>query len=342
MVTKIGLDLGYANIALSDVTAEVHREPSVVLIDAATRHVISIGNKAALSNGDGKGLLVRPFKNGLLYSSDLTREIIFHIIKSLGIVDRIRCVVATPSDFLPKQEQEIFKMMKDAGVHECFSVKPAVAALIGAGYSPSMSVISVNIGASFTEIAVIYHGEIINNTRVQIGGENFDEAVKQYILEQGDMAVSLLIARTIKERLGAVWEGKPSESIEIDGTLALTGNKIKMNIATEDIVGVFEKPLQSLLAAIAGVVKKIPFEKVEDIFANGIILTGGGAELYGLDIMIKEVLGIPVTKPDKPIDSVAKGLSRINAIIPQKNRADCKDLTSQLSKLYQAKTNKNK
>lgn len=342
MVTKIGIDLGYANIALSDVTADVHREPSVVLIDKNTRHVVAIGNKAAFSNNEGEanGMLVRPFKNGLLYSSDLTREIIYHVIKSLGAVDKIRCVIATPSDFLPKQEQEVFKMMKDAGVDECFSVKPAIAALVGAGYSPAMSAVSVNIGASFTEIAVVHQGEIIISKREQVGGEDFDQAVKQYILEQGDMTVSLLIARTIKERLGAVWEGKPSESIEIDGVLALTGNKIKMGISTEDIVGVFEKPLQRLLSAIASAVKKIPFDKVEDIFENGIVLTGGGAELYGLDTMINAVLGIPVVKPDMPIDSVAKGLSRINSMIPPKSRVDSKDVTYQLAKLYE--TNKKK
>lgn len=339
MITKIGLDLGYANITLSNVAAEVYREPSVVLVDKNTRHIIAVGNRAMLSDSEksvADGMLVRPFKNGLLYSSDLTREIIKHAIKSIGASDKIRCIIALPSDMIPKQEAEIFKMLSDAGVTECYSVKPAVAALIGAGYSPAISAISVNIGAASTEIAVIHNGDILFNLREQVGGEDFDKAVKQYIFDQGDMTVSLLIARTIKERLGAVWQGRESESIEIEGTLSLTGNCVKMSVCTEDIVGVFEQPLKKLLETVANAVKKIPIEYVEDIFENGIILTGGASEIFGLDIMMSKVFDVSVTKATSPIDSVAKGLSRINTFLSAKSRSG-KNITSQLSKLYENK-----
>ncbi len=341
MVAKIGLDLGYANITLSDVTAEVHREPSVVLVDKNTRRVISVGNAAAVENAEAiGGMLVRPFKNGLLYSSDLTRDIVKHIVASIGSVDKIRCVIAMPSDFISKQENEVFKILHEAGVDECFSVKPAVAALIGVGYSPAISAISVNIGASCTEIAVLHNGELLYGVREPVGGEDFDKAVKDYIFEQGDMTVSLLVARTIKERLGAVWQGRESETIEIDGTLSLTGSKIRMTISTEDIVGVFEKPLQKLLSAIANVIKKIPFEHVEDVFKNGIILSGGASEIYGLDTMMSKVFGISVTCAQKPADSVAKGLARINSFMPLKVRAGDKNITSQLVKYYESKKQK--
>ncbi len=339
MITKIGLDLGYANITLSNVTAEVYREPSVVLVDKNTRRIISVGNKAALSGDDAssEGMLVRPFKNGLLYSSDLTREIIRHAISAIGAADKIRCVIALPSDFIPKQENEVFKMLKDAGVEDCFSVQPAVAALIGSGYSPTISAISVNIGAAFTEIAVLHKGDVLFTVREQVGGEDFDKAVKQYIFEQGDMTVSLLIARTIKERLGAVWQGRESASIDIEGTLSLTGNRVKMSISTEDIVGVFEKPLQKLLMAVANTVKKIPLEHVEEIFENGIILSGGGSEIYGLDTMMNKVFGVSVTKATSPIDSVAKGLARINTFMPVRLHSSGKNITSQLAKFYESK-----
>ena len=345
MTTKIGLDLGYANIALSNVAAEVYREPSVVLVDKNTRRIISVGNKAAATGEEfssADGMLVRPFKNGLLYSSDLTREIIRHAIKAVDAADKIRCLVALPSDFLPKQENEIFKMLYDAGVSEYYSVNPAVSALVGAGYAPTISAVSINIGAAFTEVAVVHNGEILYSAKEQVGGEDFDKAVKEYIFNQGDMTVSLLIARTIKERLGAVWQGRESESIDIEGTLSLTGNKVKMSICTEDVVGVFEKPLQKLLTAVANTVKKIPIEYVEPIFENGIILSGGGAEIYGLDIMMSKVFGIAVTKAQNPIDSVAKGLSRINAFMPLKLRSNGKNITSQLAKFYESKKEQSK
>ena len=339
MITKIGLDLGYANITLSNVTTEVYREPSVVLLDKNTRRVVSVGNRAAAYDEESSndGILVRPFKNGLLYSSDITREIIRHAISAINASDKIRCLIAMPSDFIPKQESEVYKMLESAGVTHACGVNPAMAALIGAGYSPSISAISVNVGASTTEIAVLHKGEIILSARETIGGEDFDKAVKQYIFEQGDMTVSLLVARTIKEKLGAVWQGMESVSIDIEGTLSLTGNKVKMSLSTEDIVGVFEEPLKRLLEAVANVIKKIPLDIVSDIFENGVILTGGGAELFGLDTMMSKVFGILVTKPSIPIDSVSKGLSRINTFLPAKNCPSGKNITSQLAKYYDNK-----
>ena len=110
-----------------------------------------------------------------------------------------------------------------------------------------------------------------------------------------------------------------------------------MSICTEDVVGVFEKPLQKLLGAVANAVKKIPIEYVENIFENGIILSGGGSEIYGLDIMMSKVFGIAVTKAPSPIDSVAKGLSRINMLVPPKVKINGKNITANLAKFYESK-----
>jgi len=228
-------------------------------------------------------------------------------------------------------------MLKSVGVAEAVSVKRPVAALIGAGYAPTMSAISVNIGASSTEIAIIHNGDIILSEREQIGGEDFDAAIKQHILDQGDMNVSLLVARAIKERLGTVWPGRENETLDIEGTLSLTGSRVKMTISTEDIVGVFEKPLQRLLYFITSAVKRIPLDCVNDIFDNGIVLTGGASELYGLDTMISKVLGISVTKPKNAIDAVAKGLSRTHTFLPNKKNIFGKNITSQLARFYNAK-----
>lgn len=344
MTTKIGLDLGYANITLSNVTAEVYREPSVVLVDKLSRKIVSVGNKAVYSDSDtvGDGMLVRPFKNGLLYSSELTQEVINSFIKIVKPADKIRCVMGVPADFLSKQESEMSKMLADAGVDEVYFVKRSIAALIGAGYSPNISAISINVGASSTEIAVLNKGKIVIAQRESVGGEDFDKAVKDHILEQGDMNVSLLVSRMIKEHLGAVWQGRASESVDIEGTLALTGSKVKMSISTEDVVGVFEKPLQGLLLGIANIIKKIPLEIVAEVFENGIVLSGGGAELFGLDKMMSKVFGISVTLAEKPIDCVAKGLSRINNIMPIKMRSNNVNISNRLSKYYETRNQKNK
>ncbi|MBP3591337.1 MAG: rod shape-determining protein [Clostridia bacterium] len=334
MITKIGLDLGYANITLSDVAAGIYREPSVALMDKNTSRILSLGTEATEKASEG-GVLVRPFKNGLLYSKDMTGAVIGNAVSAVLPAEKIRAVIGLPSSILPKQEKELYDMMVESGVAQCYGVRRAMAALIGAGYSPSLSVISVNVGAGATEILVLHKGNILHESTAAIGGEDFDRAVKDYISEQGDVTVSLSVARAIKERLGAVWQGKPSESIDIEGTLSLTGNRVTMNLTTEDVVGVFDKPLSRLLLEIADVVKKIPLDFVEDIFENGIVLSGGGALIFGLDRMIERVLEVRVTMPNDPMDSVAKGLSRINNFLPARMRSANKDITSQLAKLYE-------
>ena len=341
MATKIGLDLGYANITLSDVTASVYREPSVALMEKNTHKIIAVGNSAETAQMQD-AVLVRPFKNGLLYTIEHTRDVMEKAIGAVMAEDGIRCVIGIPSDYLPKQEKAIFNLLSEVGVKEAYAVKRSVAALIGAGYSPTMSAVSVNIGAAHTDIAVLHSGDIIYTSCESVGGEDFDVAVRRYILEQGDVNVSLSVARAIKERIGAVWDGKESDSVEIDGTLSLTGNRVKMSVASEDILGVFEEPLQRLLSAIANAVKKIPLDFVSDIFSNGIILSGGGAELFGLDKMIEKVLGVPVMLAPDPIDCVAKGLARVNAILPDKNRSNYKNITDKLSKFYETKKQKRK
>ena len=342
MVTKIGLDLGYANITLSDVTCDIYREPAIALIKKEARvdsgRIIAVGEAAAAFEGDkvNNGMLVRPFKNGILFDTQITAEVIQHAIKAVKGSDRIRCIVGIPSDFLPKQERELCTMLNNAGVETAATVARPVAALIGAGYSPSISAISVNVGAQSTELAVLHKNKILSMDRAAIGGEDFDKAVKQFVLEQGDVNISLSVARAIKERLGAVWKGRPNDSIDIEGTLALTGNKLKMNITTEDIVGVFQPPLERLILAVVDTVKGISKDAVEEIFKNGIILTGGGAELYGMEILMEKVLGISVTKPHDAIDCVAKGLSRINSIIPPKMRIAGKNVTADLASIYES------
>lgn len=338
MVTKIGLDLGYANIAISDASLEVYREPSVAIIDNNTRRIVSVGRDAIVGT-ETEGILVRPFKNGLLYSAEFTEEIIRAALGAINKTDNVRCVVGVPDSFNSKQESELNRMLTDEGVKESFFVKRAVAALIGAGYAPTISAVSVNIGASSTEIAILHNGEIIYSASAEIGGERFDEAVQRYILEQGELRISLLDARAIKEGIGAVWEGRNAQPVSISGTLALTGNRIKMSVASEDILGVFEAPLHELLSVIAEGVKRIPLDCVEDIFANGLVLTGGGAMLYGLDKMISRVFDIDVTVGKSPADCVARGLSIVNTFLPIRMRSSGKNVTAQLAKYY--KNNKN-
>jgi len=337
VITRIGLDLGYANITLSDVSAGIFREPAVALIDKDTRRIISVGEEALNHSGEEipGAVLVRPFKNGILFDRQITNSIIVNATRAVPNSERTRCVLGVPSDILPKQEQELFAMLNEAGISDCYSVNRSVAALVGSGFSPLLSIISINVGASATEIAVYNNGTLTYVNRAMVGGEDFDKAVKQYIFEQGGVNVSGAVAMSIKEKLGSVWRGKEPDSVDIEGILSMTGNRVKMTIGTEDIVGVFEKPLHRLLMAVAEAIKKIPLDNVENTFKNGIVLTGGGAMIHGLDKMMENVLGVPVFQPENAIDSVAKGLNVINTMIPIKGSPLNKNITSLIAKYYE-------
>jgi len=337
MVTKIGLDLGYANISLCDASYEVYREPSIALIDKNSRRILSVG-KEALREDALQGILVRPFKNGLLYSIEFTKEIIGSALSRVALGDTVRSVVGVPSSLNQKQTGELARLIAEAGCEECFFVNRAVASLVGAGFAPTMSVISVNIGASATEIAIIHKGKIIYSVGAQIGGEDFDEAVRSYILKNGELNISLIDARAIKESIGAVWEGREAEPITVSGTLALTGNKIKMSIASEDILGVFEPPLHKLLAAVADAIKTIPAEYTMDILENGIVLTGGGAKLFGLDKMMKNVFGISAVTMKDAEYCVARGLMAICNFLPSRIRSVGKNITDKVAGYYTKST----
>lgn len=340
MLTKIGLDLGYANVTLSNAVSGVYREPSIALLDvnagSEAERLISFGRAAEEGKAGGKGCApVRPFVKGILHDRTLTCDIVRQMLSAIKPTDKIRCAIGLPSDFISKQEKELFDVVREAGIDSVVGVCRSIAALVGAGHSPTTSAISVNIGAASTEIAVVHVGNIIYLKRYDVGGESFDRAVKDYIKRNGDVDISLSMARAIKERLGAVWRGKEDGSVEIEGTLSLTGNNIRMTVSTEDIVGVFEQPMQALLDCIVDAVKHTPKDSAKDVYCNGIVLTGGGAELFGIATLIERVLGITVTRPDSPIDSVARGLAIINKLLPARTKFDGHNITAQVSKLYQ-------
>ena len=147
MPTKIGLDLGYANITLSDAASGIYREPSVALVDKESRKISAVGNAAIMGESDNgaSGILVRPFKNGLLFDKAITAGIIDNAVRAVASSESVRCVFGVPSDMLPKQEREIADMLSKSGVDESLFVDRAMAALVGAGYSPRISAIIVDV-----------------------------------------------------------------------------------------------------------------------------------------------------------------------------------------------------
>ncbi len=340
MLFKIGIDLGYANTTLiGTATADIIRQPSVITVDNVTHRMVSLGDEAmeiAMNTEDGEALLLRPFRYGMLHSSDNTQDIIRAILKRVRrpADTKIRAIIGVPANFTAGQERHLFSIMQDCDIAECYAVKRAYSAMIGSGYAPDTSCLSVNIGALNTEICLVHKGKVVFNRTEEIGGENFDKAVQKYILEQGEVSVTLAVARAIKERIGAVWHGREAQSISISGVLALTGNTINMSISTEDILGVFEEPVSKVILAVANAVKSIPYDMVDDVFENGIVISGGGACLYGMSKMLQNVLGVKVSLSQNATDAVQRGFVKIHSYLPERMRSNCKDITTSVLKYY--------
>ncbi|GEM_PF-3503438 len=329
MITKIGVDFGAAYITLCDAACDISREHSFALIDKQTNALLALGDDTLSDNGKD-GIVVSPFSKGLMEYPEITSRFIEDIVKAVSPADRIRALVALPSDMPPKAVKDFFTLFYDAGISEAFGIKRAYAAFLGAGGNPLGNAVSVNIGASSTDICVLYHGDVILANRVSAGGRDFDMAVSEYVEKQAEVSISNAVATSMKEKLGAVWPGRPSESVRIEGILSLTGNKVSMDITTEDIVGVFEKPLQKIMMAIAETVKEIPTDKITEIFETGIVLSGGGALLFGMDRMVNKVLDIPTHTVMCADTAVARGLARIHSYLPVRLRIGGKDITEKI------------
>ncbi len=329
MITKIGVDFGAAYITLCDSACDISREHSLALIDKQNNALLALGDDTLLQN-DKDGIVVSPFSKGLAEYPEIAFRFIEDVVRAVSPADRIRALTALPSDMSLKAVKEFFTLFYDAGISEVFGIRRAYAAFLGAGGSPLGSGVSVSIGASSTDVCILHKGDILVSSRVPAGGYDFDNAVAEYVRKQADVTISNAVASSIKEKLGAVWPGRPNETVHIEGILSLTGNKVAMDIGTEDIVGVFDKPLQKILMAIADAVKRIPPEAVTDVFSTGIVLSGGGALLFGIDRMIEKVLEIPTHTVMDAETAVARGLARIHSYLPVRLRIGGKDITEKI------------
>lgn len=319
LARDIGIDLGTAN-TLVHVKGKgiVVREPSVVAINQKTNSILAVGDdaKSMIGRTPGDIVAIRPMKDGVIADFDVTQSMLKYFIKraiSGGFLSKPRVVICVPSGVTEVEKRAVEEATLQAGAKEAYLIEEPMAAAIGANLpveEPSGSMI-VDIGGGTSEVAVISLGGIVTSKSLRIAGDEFDEAIVHYVKKEYNLMIGERTAEEIKVRIGAAYPKPKEEYMDIRGRDLITGLPKNLSISSAEITEALKEPINAIVDSIKYTLEKTPPELASDIMDRGIMLAGGGALLSGLDKLIKEETGMPVSIAETPLDCVAIGAGKV-------------------------------
>ncbi|NLY63165.1 MAG: rod shape-determining protein [Erysipelothrix sp.] len=311
----VGIDLGTANmlIYVKD-QGIVLEEPSVVAIDAETRRSLAVGSeaKAMLGRTPGQVLAIRPLKDGVIADFEVTEMLLSSFIRKLklkGLFSRPTIVICCPSNITSVERNAIRDAAYRAGAKKVYIEEEPKVAAIGAGLDivkPSGNLI-LDIGGGTTDVAVISLGEIVTSTSLKTAGNKFDSDIIKFIKEKYKLLIGERTAEEIKTSIGIAWPGVLEESMSISGRDLVTGLPHTISVHSEEIEIALRESLQEIVRACRTVLEQTPPELSADIINTGVMLTGGGALLKGIDELLAQELNVPVFIADNALTCVAEG-----------------------------------
>ena len=319
MTKDMGIDLGTAN-TLVYIKGEgvVLREPSVVAIRNDNGEVLAVGEEAKRMIGRTPGNIVaiRPMKDGVIADFDTTQAMLKYFIEKAfrnnkGMVST-RIAICVPFGVTEVEKRAIEDAARQAGTKEAFLIEEPMAAAIGAGIrveEPEGNMV-VDIGGGTSEIAVISLGGIVTAKSIRMGGDEFDKHIISYVKKEYNVFIGERTAENIKINVGSTFKDDVEREMEIRGRDLITGLPKTMMISSAEIREALKEPVGMILDGIKSTLEKTPPELASDIMENGIVLTGGGALLRGLDKLIVSETGIKVIIADNPLDCVALGTGK--------------------------------
>lgn len=313
----IGIDLGTASV-LVYVKGKgiVLKEPSVVAIDQNTNKFLAVGEDARkmLGRTPGNIIAIRPLKDGVISDYDTTERMLKYFIqKSVGRnLLKPRVIVCVPSGITEVEKRAVQEASNQAGAIKTYLIEEPIAAAIGAGIDitePSGNMI-VDIGGGTTDVAVISLGGIVVSRSIKIAGDECDEAITKFIRKKYNMMIGERSAEELKLSIGSAYEREVEEFKEVRGRNLLTGLPITVNVSSSDMLEALKDPIQEIVDAVHVVLERTPPELAADISNKGILLTGGGALLYGMDKLIADRTGITTKIADEAVSCVAIGTGK--------------------------------
>jgi rod shape-determining protein MreB len=321
MISKdIAIDLGTASV-LVYVKGKgiVIHEPSVVAIEKSTGNVLKIGKEAAqmLGRTPANITTVRPLRDGVICQYDITHQMLQHFIRracGTASIFKPRVMICVPSGITEVQERAVLEASAQAGAKRTYLIEEPVAAAIGAGIDISMpnGNMIVDIGGGTTDIAVIALNGIVVSKSIKVAGDKCNEAIKRYVQLKHGVKIGDRTAEEIKIRIGCIWNfPNGPKFMNVKGRRVKDGLPTQIQLSSDEMIEALVDPVKAILEAICWVIERTPPELVSDIVHNGIVMTGGGSMLSGLDIMISRVTGIKATVANKPLSCVAMGTGKM-------------------------------
>ncbi len=311
----IGIDLGTANtlVFVKD-RGIVLREPSVVAVQAGTRRVLAVGEEAKQMLGRTPGgiVAIRPMKAGVIADFEITEAMLKYFIRRVHnrrTMVRPRVIIAVPSGITEVEKRAVKDSAMHAGAREVYLIEEPMAAAIGVGLpvqEPAGNMI-VDIGGGTTEVALISLAGIVFCRSVRVGGDEMDEFIAQYMKRVYNLMIGERTAEAIKMKIGSAYPLTEELTMEVKGRDLVCGLPKTLTITSEEIREALQEPLSSILDAIRVTLERCPPELAADLVDRGMVMSGGGSLLRGIDLLIAEHTGLPVHRADDPLSAVAEG-----------------------------------
>jgi len=314
----IGIDLGTASVLVyMKGKGIVLREPSVVAIDRNTNKILAVGEDARLMLGRTPGNIVaiRPLREGVISDYDITEKMLRYFIdKAIGRrrVFKPRMVVCVPSGVTEVEKRAVIDAANNAGARTTRLIEEPIAAAIGAGLdiAKASGNMVIDIGGGTTDIAVISLGGIVVSTSIKIAGDKFDEAIVRYMRKKHNIMVGERTAEELKINVGTAFPREEQIKVEVRGRNLISGLPKTIEVSSDEMLEALSEPVSAIADAVHSVLERTPPELSADISDRGIVMTGGGSLLNGLDKLISKRTGIPVYVAQDAISCVAIGTGK--------------------------------
>lgn len=311
----IGIDLGTANVLIY-VKREgiVLNEPSVVALSSENKKVLAVGKEAKemLGRTPGKISAIKPMREGVIADFETTEVMLEEFIrksKAKSFINKPKILICCPSNITQVEKNAIREAAEKAGARKVYLEEEPKVAAIGAGLDiskPTGSMI-IDIGGGTTDIAILSLGDIVTSTSIKIAGNSFDNEIMKYIKNKYKLLIGERTAEEIKLTIGTVYSNKKKEKMEVRGRNIVTGLPNTITISSEEIEEALKENIRLIVHHTKSILEQTPPELSADIIDKGIVLTGGGSLLDGLDRVLTKELDIPVYIAENPLTCVAEG-----------------------------------
>ncbi len=324
----LGIDLGTSNVLIYKADSGIiMREPSVVAMDKNTGKVLQVGAAARnmLGRTPGNVVAMHPLKDGVIADHDMTVKMLQKFFRDAGdtslFTPKPRVIVSIPSGVTQMDERAVINAAIEAGARRVYLIEEPLAAALGAGLdisSPQGHLI-VDIGGGTTDIAVLTMNGVANSSSIKLAGNHFDEAIARYVRGKYNILIGPSTAEDIKIQIGSVVARNEELTMLVKGRDSKTGMPRDLNLTSSEICSQLQKSAKHIADEVLSVLDETAPELVGDIADTGIILTGGGSQLWGMDIYLQNRIGIPCTIADDPASCVACGCGKSLAWITRMN-----------------------